>query len=98
MDHDKPIRESRCDREERRERERAPYKGVEIIGPEPAEASWLRGGKETPTGRRWRATMRIGGREVFLGLYATAEAAAQAHDLGILSFGGAPDDLNFPAD
>ena len=63
---------------------------------EPADAPWLRGQLQTRKEMRWRATMCTDGREVFLDLYATAEAAARAHDLGVLSFGGMPDNLNFP--
>ena len=95
-DRSQTARESRREREERRERERSPYKGVELVELEPAGAPWLCGNLQPRKEKRWRATMRLDGRDAFLGLYATAEAAARAHDLGVLSFGGMPDDLNFP--
>ncbi len=90
-------RESRRDRLERKDRERTPYKGVELVELEPTEAQWLQNTHPPHRQKVWRATMTANGRELFLGLYATAEDAARVHDLGILSFGGAPEDLNFPS-
>ena len=53
------------------------------------------GGESGPAERRWEAYAKVGGRKIALGVHASEEAAARAHDAAMLVLRGAA--RNFPA-